>query len=123
MERRIFVFLLLFLYPLGLAADSQKTAKIFGVIGFACSLVAVGSDILSENYYNQYEETTDPDECELFRSRIKFCEKIRNISFGLAVTNFSISTIMWLRTDKDDKVGIEFQCTKEKLCLGVVKDF
>ncbi len=123
MERRIFVFLLLFLYPLGLAADSQKTAKIFGVIGFACSLFAVGSDILGEHYYNQYEETTDPDECVLFRSRIQSCEKIRNISFGLAVTNFSISTILWLKNDKEDKVGIEVRYAREKLCLGIVSDF
>ena len=123
MERRIFVLLFLLLYPFSLGADSQSTAKIFGVIGFTCSLVAVGSDILGEHYYNQYKETTDPDECELFRTRIQFCEKIRNISFGLAVTNFSISTILWLNADKENNVGIEVQCTREKLCLGVVRDF
>ncbi len=118
-KKNLIIFLLLF-FPLYLNAEGLSKAKIFGIAGFACSIVAIGADILADHYHDKYEEATLPKDITEYQDRIVICERTCDISFGLAVANFSLSTIFWL-TEKKSDVGLELNYNREKLCIGFKK--
>lgn len=115
----IIIFLLLFL-PVYLNSRGLSKARIFGIAGFGFSLISIGADIGVEYYYNKYEEAILRDECTKYRNFTVFCEKTRDISFGLAVVNFSISTIFLLK-EKKPEIELGINCKKGKLCVGLAK--
>ncbi len=114
--------MLLLLLPLCTYAGEISKAKVFGIAGFTFSLVAIGADILSDHYRDKYEEATSPGDVTKYKDRAVIYERTRNISFGLAVVNFSLSTIFWL-TEKKSPVGLEVNYKKEKLCVGLRRVF
>lgn len=101
-------------------AGGLNKAKAFGIAGLAFSFLAISSDIGAEYNYDKYEEARLPDDCVGYRNRTRICEVVRDISFGLAVTNFSISTVLLLR-EKKQSVGFNINLKKGKLCAGFVK--
>jgi hypothetical protein len=114
------VLFLSVLLPLRLQAEGLSQTKILGIAGFTCSLIAIGTDILSEHYYNKYKEATNSNECLRYKKRVVWCERTRDISFGLSIIGFSVSTILWLKETRTE-VGIEINWSPHKLCAGIVK--
>jgi hypothetical protein len=121
MERTAAVVLLLVLLPCAIHASQFSTAKLFGIAGITCGIAAISADLLTEHYYSNYRDATDPDECSRLRERITICERVRDIGFGLAVVNFSVSTILWIR--EKNEVGVEIGYKDSHLCLGLIKKF
>jgi len=117
--KAITIILLLFL-PIFTYADGNSRGKIFGVAGFAFSLIAIGADIYADHYYDKYEKATIPSDCEHYRNRTIICERTRDISGGLAVINFSLSTVFLLKNKKSE-LGFEINLEDGKLCAGVIK--
>jgi hypothetical protein len=109
MYKSCVVLLITFLFPSLSNAGSLNKAKFFGIVGFSCSIIAIGADIAGEHYFDKYEEAILPADCRHFRRMTKICEVTRDASFGLAVTSFSISTIFLLKGKNSDS-QIEIGC-------------
>lgn len=122
MLRRIIIVSLVLCLPLCLNARGLSKAKIFGIAGFTFSLCAVGSDIVADHYNDKYEEATLKTDMSHYKDLAEAYERIRNMSFLLAVANFTISTIVWI-DEKKSVVGLELDYNKEKLRVGLKKDF
>ncbi|MEO0166237.1 MAG: hypothetical protein ABIL39_08885 [candidate division WOR-3 bacterium] len=99
-------------------AEAGK-AKLFGIMGFTTSIVAIAADIGSEHFYDKYQNATAPEDCLRYRKITQFYEKVRDISFGFAVINFSLSTIFLLNEPKEFELDINYQ--KGKICFGMLK--
>ncbi|MEO0096135.1 MAG: hypothetical protein ABIL46_09420 [candidate division WOR-3 bacterium] len=112
-----FTVLCLFIFMLNNAEASK--AKLFGIIGFTFSITAIASDIAVEHFYNKYENADLPEDCIHYRNMTQLYEKVRDVSFGLSVLNFSLSTVFFLKEKRELKLGINYQ--KGKICLGLLK--
>jgi len=122
MSRKIIIVFLVLCLPLYLNAKGPSKAKIFGIAGFTCSLFAIGSDILAEHYNDKYEEATFANDISHYEDLTEVYERIRDMSLLLAVANFTISTIFWI-DEKKSTVSLELNYKKEKLRVGLKKDF
>ncbi|MCX7996086.1 MAG: hypothetical protein N3A65_10040 [candidate division WOR-3 bacterium] len=105
------VGLLILLFNEGEASKS----KLFAITGFTFSIMAIVADIEVEHFYDKYQNATLPDDCIHYRNMTQFYEKVRDISFGLSVVNFSLSTIFLLKEKKKLETGFYYK--KGKVCL------
>jgi hypothetical protein len=122
MSKRIIILFLVLCLPLCLNAKGPSKAKIFGIAGFTSSLFAIGSDILAEHYNDRYEEATLEKDMSHYKNLAEVYERIRDMSLLLAVASFTISTIVWIG-EKKSVVSLELDYKKEKLRVGLRKDF
>ncbi len=122
MSRRTIILFLVLCLPLCLNARGPSKAKIFGIAGFTCSLFAIGSDILAEHYNDKYEQAASANDISHYEDLTEVYERVRDMSLLLAVANFTISTIFWI-DEKKSTVSLELDYEKEKLRVGLRKDF
>lgn len=122
MSKRTIIGFLVLIVPLYLNATGTSKAKIFGIAGFTCSLFAIGSDILAEHYNEKYEEAVQRSDRSHYQDISATYERVRDVSFILAVANFTFGTIVWL-DEKRSAISFEFDHKKEKLRIGLKKDF
>ncbi len=122
MSRKIIIVFLIITLPLYLNAKGPSKAKIFGIAGFTCSVVAIGSDILAEHYNDKYEEAATRSDGAHYQDIAVTYERVRDLSFILAVANFTLGTIFWL-DEKKSAVSFQLDHEQKKIHVGLKKDF
>jgi hypothetical protein len=104
----------LVIFPMLLLAQSQDTTKAvpklkwsqrFGIVGLAASISAIVCDAGVEAAYEKYEKANTADECLRYRKETIRWEQARNLSVGLALTNFALAAAVSLFEKK--KTGID----------------
>jgi len=114
------IVLYLLLLPGVIYCGGLNKTKFFGIVGFGFSIAAISADLGAEHYYGKYEKAMLPTDCSRYRDLTKICEKTRDVSFALAVVNFSVSTIFLLK-EKKPELGVKVDYKRGKLCTSLVR--